>query len=354
MTDGLAARGRLRALVVDDDAAIARLVTHVLDSLGHEVTAHAVSGGEALAALDAAQGSVDVVILDHQLPDTSGLDLLDAIQARSSPPAVVMITGHGSESLAAAALRRGADDYLAKDASLAHLLPEVLERVRRARALRKALAAAEADLIRAERFAAIGEMTVTVHHEINNPLTAALTEVELLLLELDAPIEERREGLEAVREALCRIADIVRRIGDLRQARTKAYGSEIRMVDLDGSAGSPEAYRYGVALVHLADEDLARVVTLLLRHAGFDARRSSGADELQQARAEPEVALVVVGGIAALSADQSNGDATRGYRTVVLTASDGDEARSAGADLVIRLPFDPGSFAGDILGLMRR
>ena len=93
-------------------------------------------GREALEALD----DIDIVLLDHQLPDAEGLDVLDAIRARPNPPGVVLITAHGNESLAAAALRRGADDYLAKDPSLTALLPQILERVRRNRELRKALA----------------------------------------------------------------------------------------------------------------------------------------------------------------------------------------------------------------------
>ena len=92
-----------------------------------------------------------------------------------------MITAHGNESLAAAALRLGAEDYLVKDASLAQLLPQVLERVRRIRAVREALAAAERDLVHAERLAAIGQLNVTLHHTINNPLMAASAEAELLL-----------------------------------------------------------------------------------------------------------------------------------------------------------------------------
>lgn len=156
-------------LLVDDDPTIARLVQHAIGQVGFESLTLAATGREALDALD----GVDIVLLDQQLPDATGLDVLDAIRARPNPPAVVLITAHGNESLAAAALRRGADDYLAKDIYLADLLPEILERVRRNRELGKALVAAERDLVSAERLAAIGEMTVTLHHGINNPLMSA-------------------------------------------------------------------------------------------------------------------------------------------------------------------------------------
>ena len=226
-------------------------------------------GGEALELLE----GVDVVLLDHQLPDTTGLEVLEAIRTRPQPPAVILITAHGNESLAATALRRGADDYLAKDVSLAELLPQVLERVRRTRELRKALVAAERDLVRAERFAAIGEMTVTLHHEINNPLMAAFAHVELLLADPSMDAEARRETLSSVREALHRIRDIVRRIGDLREIRTKSYATGVQMVDLD-DVGPASAVRRGQALVLVTDEDLARIVSLLLKHAGFEVVRA--------------------------------------------------------------------------------
>src|SRR5918993_4796093 len=119
----------MRVLVVDDDPTMIRLARGILRANGYGA---AVSVGSAREALEAI-ADADVVLLDHQLPDTSGLDVLDAIRARPNPPAVVMVTAHGNESLAAAALRPGADDYLAKDESLAELLPQVLERVRRTR-----------------------------------------------------------------------------------------------------------------------------------------------------------------------------------------------------------------------------
>jgi DNA-binding response OmpR family regulator len=118
-----------RILLVDDDPDIVRLMQHILTAHGLGPARQVTTGREALASLE----GIDVVLLDHQLPDTSGLDVLDAIRARSTPPAVVLVTAHGNESLAASALRRGADDYLAKDAALAEMLPQILERVRRNR-----------------------------------------------------------------------------------------------------------------------------------------------------------------------------------------------------------------------------
>ncbi len=56
----------------------------------------------------------DLVLLDVNLPDGSGIDLLKELTSRPGPPAVVVITAHGSERLAIEAIRAGAYEYLSK------------------------------------------------------------------------------------------------------------------------------------------------------------------------------------------------------------------------------------------------
>lgn len=337
-----------QVLLVDDDPDVGRLVQHILKANGLGPALQVTTGREALAALE----GVDIVLLDQQLPDTSGLEVLDAIRARPTPPAVVLITGHGNESLAAAALRRGADDYLAKDAALTEMLPQILERVRRGRELRKALAAAEQDLVHAERLAAIGEMTVTLHHEINNPLMAAFAEVELLLLKPDTAADQR-QSLQDIRIALQRIRDIVQRIGELREARRKDYLQGVKMLDLSRSNRETPNLHRGAALLHVPDEDLARIVSLLLRGAGFQVERCRDIPGLQTAAARLGVSLVLIaGGASSPGAHPLEGfvaGGERDYLLVALVGGDGAAARAAGADHVVQVPFDPGTFTGEIL-----
>lgn len=338
-----------RVLLVDDDPDLVRLIQHVLKAHGYEPARQVSTGREALASLD----GIDIVLLDQQLPDTSGLDVLDAIRTGAAPPAVVMVTGHGNESLVAAALRRGADDYLAKDAALTDLLPEILERVRRGRELRKALAAAEEDLVRAERLAAVGEMTVTLHHEINNPLMAAFADVELLLADLGGSPENLRQGLEDIRQALRRIRDIVQRIGKLREVRSKDYLRGVRMLDLDKKDRETSVLQRGTALVLLPDEDLTRIVSLLLRGAGFQVERCMSVSDLQKSAERIGVVVVLIAGGASTPGAHPLGgflaQENREYLLVALVAGDGAAALSAGADHVVRLPFDPGTFTAEIV-----
>lgn len=335
---------RPRILLVDDDPLMARLVGHVLQAHGLGPPLHVQTGREAIAAASGA----DIVLLDQQLPDLSGLEVLRAVRNRPDPPAVIVVTAHGSEALAAEALRSGADDYLAKDAAFRELLPQILERVRRVRALRRALAGAERELLRAERRAAVGELVVTLHHEINNPLMAASAELELLLAE--APEGRVRQGLRAVKGALDRIGDIIRRTGALREASSTEYLPGVSMIDLDAGAGAGEV-DHGTAALHIPQEDLARASALLLGTAGFRVVRCATPADLARETARDPSVVVVAGGpevLAALPARPWR------FKLVALVPGDPGPARAAGADHVITLPFDPGSFVTEILGVLAR
>lgn len=76
----------------------------------------------------------DCVILDHSMPGTTGLDLLPEILSVAPGTPVIMLTGHGDESTAVAAMKRGAQNYLVKadiDGNLLHKsIMEVVEKKR--------------------------------------------------------------------------------------------------------------------------------------------------------------------------------------------------------------------------------
>jgi len=345
----MASRSELRILIVDDDPAIVRLLTAVLTADGFPTPTTVGAGGEALAASD----DVDIVLLDHNLPDMQGTEVLEHLNRHAQPPSVVLITAHGDESIAATALRHGAEDYLVKDASLVKLLPQVVERVRRTRALRDSLAAAERNLMLMERRAALGEMSVTLRHEINNPLMSAMAEVELFLDDTGDP--DQREALLNVQRSLERIRDIVNRTRNLKTAETTEYLEGMPMVDLD-AAPDPQAHILGPALVYVADESLYRVVSLLLDRSGYTITRCEAVGDLEKHARALGIRLVVV------SSGTPGADPLRGlepkdqrdYALVALVPDDGASAIASGADHVIHLPFDPATFEEEIAAVRRR
>jgi DNA-binding NtrC family response regulator len=105
-------------LLVDDDATFRRVLAGELTRLGFAVSA-AETGSEAVRI--AAQLQPEVVLLDLQLPDMNGLEVLEAIREKSAGTEVIMLTGHGSIDTAIESIRRGAFDYVAKPCPLDEL-----------------------------------------------------------------------------------------------------------------------------------------------------------------------------------------------------------------------------------------
>ena len=105
-------------LVVDDDTAVLDLLTRFFEKRGWAVS-RAVTGAGALEQYD--RDRTGLVLLDLDLPDTSGLPVLQRLQERDPDLAVVMLTGHGDIETAVEAMRIGAENFLTKPVELEHL-----------------------------------------------------------------------------------------------------------------------------------------------------------------------------------------------------------------------------------------
>jgi YesN/AraC family two-component response regulator len=108
-------------LVVDDDLSVNVAVTLALQSR-YEVSS-ARTGSEAAELI--CRQHFDLILLDHLLPDCAGTELLGLVKRFFPSISVILMTGHGSEEVAMAALRNGARDYLQKPISLSDLLARV-------------------------------------------------------------------------------------------------------------------------------------------------------------------------------------------------------------------------------------
>ena len=128
---------KARLLLVEDSPAILRLYHEVLKRLDIELR-DADSGTRALAELG--ESIPDVVLLDLELPDMNGADILRAIRQRGLPTAVVVVTAHGSVNTAVAAMRQGAYDFIVKPFAPDRLLVTVRNALDRRRLERLAAA----------------------------------------------------------------------------------------------------------------------------------------------------------------------------------------------------------------------
>ena len=107
-----------KVLIVDDEPTIRWVLAEALHGWGYE-TVEAETGAATLAAVVTEQPGA--VLLDINLPDSSGLDLLREIKRRSPQTAVIMITAETLFENAVAALRGGADDFIGKPIHLEEL-----------------------------------------------------------------------------------------------------------------------------------------------------------------------------------------------------------------------------------------
>lgn len=125
----------MRVAVVDDEESVTDFVCNALTAADHNCTSF-----RTCAALVAAlrRDTFDLVLLDWNLPDGSGLELLRTVrEAVSLAPAVIMLTNRSDKDDLAAALHAGADDYIIKPESANVIVARVEAVLRRARPARE-------------------------------------------------------------------------------------------------------------------------------------------------------------------------------------------------------------------------
>ncbi|MBM3789961.1 MAG: PAS domain S-box protein [Acidobacteria bacterium] len=116
----------LAVLMVEDEDGACLFLKQLLESTFGARVDVAVGCAGARASLESV--AYDVVTLDLQLPDGSGLELLKEITTLNHPPRVLVLTGRGSEQAAADCMRYGASGYIVEDDRLSANLVEVMEK----------------------------------------------------------------------------------------------------------------------------------------------------------------------------------------------------------------------------------
>jgi signal transduction histidine kinase len=180
LIDGNPTDGSFIRLLLQMGAGMSNVLNHVLD-------------------IDAAQRiltnrGADVILLDLPLPGWFGVSAVTELRRRAPDVPIVVLTSRGDQLTAKLALEEGAEDSLIKGdldgLMLARCLTFAIERNRR-RIEREALAARMAQT---DRLAAVGLLAAGIAHEINNPLTYVVGNVDLALLRLRALRRPARTG----------------------------------------------------------------------------------------------------------------------------------------------------------------
>ena len=118
----------MKLLIVDDSSVTRKVIKAAADVLDME-TEEAQDGLEALEKLSALYKEIDLVLLDWNMPEMSGYDVLVEMKGseRYKEIPVMMVTTEGQKTSIVAAVRAGADNYLVKPFTVEELESKIIE-----------------------------------------------------------------------------------------------------------------------------------------------------------------------------------------------------------------------------------
>ena len=219
----------IEVLVVDDDVRVARVnAAYVGKVPGFHVAGEAHSAAEALERL-AALPRLDLVLLDHYLPDRTGLEVVREMRRRGQQTDVIMVTAARDVSTVQAAMRQGALQYLVKPFAFAGLRAKLEAYAELRRTLDGGGEAEQAEVDRI--FGALSASSEPQLPKGHSPTTAELVRQSLMRAEGPLSAQEIAERTGVSRQTAQRYLKLLERTG--RATLTLKYGD----------AGRPE-HRY--------------------------------------------------------------------------------------------------------------
>ena len=195
-------------LLVEDDDDTRRNLEDILALDGYDVTAvsHCLP-----AITELEDKEFDAAIVDWQLPDGSGGDLIPVIVREQVDTPVIVVTGVRDFDTPVEALKNGAYDFLSKPINPDVLRASLSRLVERKRHL-KELDEARSKLLANERLAAIGQMVAGLAHESRN----AFQRSHACLAELSLDLQDKPDSLQLVRRVQKALDDLNRLLEEVR------------------------------------------------------------------------------------------------------------------------------------------
>jgi DNA-binding NarL/FixJ family response regulator len=118
---------KIRVIVADDSAPVRKRLITLLSGIGNvEIVGQAQDGAEAIAS--ARESKPDVIILDIQMPDRTGIDVLEYIRKEKPAPKVIMLTNYPFAQYRKKCLEAGASFFFDKSTEF-HKIPQAVEQL---------------------------------------------------------------------------------------------------------------------------------------------------------------------------------------------------------------------------------
>ncbi|MCZ6633320.1 MAG: response regulator [bacterium] len=199
----------MNILLVDDEEHILKIIADFLADCGYQ-TVTAANGTEALKCLERG-ADIGLIVSDIRMPKMDGLEFLRSVRVRFPGVPVVLITGHGDEQIAVAALQEGAFDYLKKPLKLNEFL-SCVERVDERNQLEDRLLRDYQNLLHSKRDSASDHPAALTDKQIRKEVTS---------------IDEALQNLEAIWDTLRGCLDTCQPEKASEQARLDFIRDEI-------------------------------------------------------------------------------------------------------------------------------
>jgi CheY-like chemotaxis protein len=234
-------------LLVDDEKMNLTILEAVLRRGGYQFF-EADSGEKALDILQ--RENIDLILLDLMMPGMDGYQALERIKQNPATSFIpVIIASALKESVdVEKGLELGANDYFTKplsDDDRRFQLPLKVRNLIKIKkmqdelsGLNRELKRTQEKLIEKEKEAAVVEMAGAASHELNQPLTAIMGNLQLAISKL-SPDDPLAEKLNRVLNQVERMVDIVKKIGQITRYRTKKYAENVNIVDINNSSDQP-------------------------------------------------------------------------------------------------------------------
>jgi len=194
-------------LIVDDDAHMRESIADNLELDGYDV-AQAGTGAQALAAVKKA--FFDVILMDYNLPDATGIDVIKRIREMNAESKILMLTAHGSLDTAIAAMRGAANDFLTKPVDfdlLKHRIANALDKLRLEQELKR----------KNEEISRLNEMKSKFmsmsSHDLSNSLMTLQVSFEMLSQTIK-PDDEQRKKMTYISNGIGQIARLIEDLVD--------------------------------------------------------------------------------------------------------------------------------------------
>ena len=188
----------IRILLVDDEVRLTELLRLELDVEGYDV--EVASDGATGLIKARSQPEPDLIVLDWNLPDLSGVDICQRIRSSGVTTPILMLTGHDDIADRVKALDAGVDDYLVKPFSIEELMARLRAMQRRAQGFSGSGQGNDAE----STFLAVGGLTINTQtrdvHRSGQRIQLSVKEYELLcfLMRGNGKVLERSEIMKGV------------------------------------------------------------------------------------------------------------------------------------------------------------